>query len=295
MFTHSVADILPPARFDGLPWTHVLVEEATMIDGPWTLIDEQTIPIDSTPATPNELDVTTTHATVQAGLLRFAFHGADGTPSPYGSPYLIPGGTPVLVGGQELPTGVTVEGFRSLLDVKNVPEDTLAGYLLGAASMAAALTKRTLVTEQGEADPPITIRRRPAGGRFLRVPDLRELTELKLDGVTVAIDDPDQDVFELITRPTNLPGPAVQIELLTRRPQLVEITGRFGWGALPQFLKDAIYAHAGRNYHERAALYADIVEDASGGAAYSYFRKLPPRVQAAYTQMQVPADTYGLV
>lgn len=53
-------DYVPPARYDGIPWTDARVYEGASSTGPWTLIDTITLtPVDSDPANPAERSFTT--------------------------------------------------------------------------------------------------------------------------------------------------------------------------------------------------------------------------------------------
>jgi hypothetical protein len=187
-----------------------------------------------------------------------------------------------------LPEGVTLAKFRQRVGMLTQDAEVLGEYLEGAASMAGVLTRRVLIAEQGDDDEPVTKTFRVEGHEFLRVPDVRVLDELRLDGVVATADD-----YELILKPQFVPGPAPQIRL-RRRVAVAEIDGKFGWAALPALLSDAIYAHAGRNYNERNALFADSMDHGDGGALYSYFRMLPLRVKGAYNEFRITSDWYGL-
>lgn len=83
-YTHSFADVRPPARYDDPadPWTHVRVEEGLTAAGPWTQIEELAIAPDPTPESPAPLDLTVTSA-VESGWYRFRFRDASGDLSEY--------------------------------------------------------------------------------------------------------------------------------------------------------------------------------------------------------------------
>lgn len=72
----------PVARYDGIPWTEVQIEESTGSDpdGTWTVIDTQTLsPVDADPALPAARSFTTELATEGAGLwYRLIFLDATG-------------------------------------------------------------------------------------------------------------------------------------------------------------------------------------------------------------------------
>lgn len=89
-FTHSFIGVTPPARFDGLPWTSVLVyQSATATTGP--LVQTLSIPVDPTPDTPNPVNLTVTMAPLEVGYFVFQFRDAAGTLAPASAPLLSPG------------------------------------------------------------------------------------------------------------------------------------------------------------------------------------------------------------
>jgi len=70
----SFTDYQPVPRFDGIPWSTVMIEEGTSEDGPWTLIDTQPIhPIDTDPSNPASRQFTTAKATIEHGWYRILF------------------------------------------------------------------------------------------------------------------------------------------------------------------------------------------------------------------------------
>ncbi len=79
MFTHSFTQVTPFARYDNVPWTLVRVEEAATADGEFTEIAAIAITPDTTPATPNPIDVTITTATLPAGWFRFRWDDGGAT------------------------------------------------------------------------------------------------------------------------------------------------------------------------------------------------------------------------
>jgi len=59
----SFTDYTPSPRYDDVPWTQVLVEEATTSSGPWTLIDTITLsPTDPDPSQPQTRNITVDNA-----------------------------------------------------------------------------------------------------------------------------------------------------------------------------------------------------------------------------------------
>lgn len=88
-FTHSFRETTPPPRSDGIPWTHVRVEESS--DGQeWTEVADLDIAIDATPDEPNPVAITVTTATIELGWFRFRFDVDPSNPSTYSVPVLSP-------------------------------------------------------------------------------------------------------------------------------------------------------------------------------------------------------------
>lgn len=80
-------DYTPLPRYDGLPWTHVKIEEAPESGGPWTLIDTINFADpDADPVHPKTRNFTTNEATLEDGWYRVTFldqgnNAANPTPS----------------------------------------------------------------------------------------------------------------------------------------------------------------------------------------------------------------------
>lgn len=146
MFTHSFAGVTPSARFDGLPWTAVLVEEASVPAGPFTQIASVAIPADSTPAVPDPVNITVTTATLAAGYFRFRFTDAASNLSPYTAVIASPDDAVTM--GFSMPTVAQVAVYlrartknKSGVEVGTFtadtrPTDTQAQELIEQASLA---------------------------------------------------------------------------------------------------------------------------------------------------------------
>jgi hypothetical protein len=112
---------------------------------------------------------------------------------------------------------------------------------------------------------------------FVRVPSLRALTSIDLDGVALqpglGYDEP--NFYQRM--------PATHIKLLQYPsawlPGRLSLTGDWGWYPTPSGVADCGYRLASRMYHERQATYSDAVATAEGGML-QYFRLLPATVQA---------------
>lgn len=70
----SFTDYKPPARYDGLPWVRVLIEESADGVSGWSLIDNIAFDVpDPDPAEPMERSFSTTHATLANGWYRVSY------------------------------------------------------------------------------------------------------------------------------------------------------------------------------------------------------------------------------
>jgi hypothetical protein len=67
----------------------------------------------------------------------------------------------------------------------------------------------------------------------------------------------------------------------------VAITGRWGPTVVAPRVKEAVLIWAARVYHERAARWSDARQDPEGGVA-SYFRRIPPSIEAVVNGLRVP-------
>lgn len=129
-------------------------------------------------------------------------------------------------------------------------------------------------------------------GSIIRVPDLRTLSAIAVDGVvtdpaTIDLEGRDGEDTYLIAR---LPTAAIgTIDVLvpvgntwvpgnTARRRVV-ISGYWGPPEVLPRVKEAVLIWAARVYHERAARWSDARQDPDGGVA-SYFRSVPPSIKA---------------
>lgn len=73
-------EYVPPARFDGIPWTQARVQEAADPTGAWTTIETIELdPVDTEPENPQERSLSTANADDAVGLwYRLVFLDADG-------------------------------------------------------------------------------------------------------------------------------------------------------------------------------------------------------------------------
>lgn len=116
-FVHSFSGVTPPARFDGTPWTSVLVyQSATATTG--ALVQTLSIPVDATPDTPNPVNLTVTLAPFEVGYFVFRFRDASLTLSPASAPILSPSGP--AASGFDPPT---VEQVAALLRARTTNQN----------------------------------------------------------------------------------------------------------------------------------------------------------------------------
>ena len=81
-FTQNLVGVRPPARFDGIPWVSMIIQESSTPTGPWTTIDTVQLPTEPTPESPAVVTATTTLATSDDGFFRVSFKDAVGVQSP---------------------------------------------------------------------------------------------------------------------------------------------------------------------------------------------------------------------
>lgn len=178
----------------------------------------------------------------------------------------------------------TVEDLAAYLNPhgRGLDETALHERLLAAAS--ARVAERTgrlflpdpayLAEDPVDDTAPDTIKtvRCDPGSVRVRVPDIREATEITTDGVAL-----DPAGYTLVARRAG--EPAVWLDLTSPTSGPVEVTGRFGFAAVPADIREATVVLAARALYERNARLADVTQDPEGGVA-SYFRQIPPTVAA---------------
>jgi hypothetical protein len=76
-FVISLADYVPPARYDNHAWTAAQMQEASDPAGTWATIDTfALIPVDTDPEHPQSRDFTSTNATLTSGWYRIVWEDA---------------------------------------------------------------------------------------------------------------------------------------------------------------------------------------------------------------------------
>lgn len=121
----------------------------------------------------------------------------------------------------------------------------------------------------------------PALARFAawaQVPDVRAVETVTVDDQALTTDEWALDARD---------GQPAHAMRLTRAPRRgLEVTGRFGFAAVPADVREATVVLAARAVYERNARLADVTQDPEGGVA-SYFRQIPPVVAATLDRYRV--------
>lgn len=210
------------------------------------------------------------------------------------------GGTPVLATLEQLrhtiaSTGTVVAGAQ-------IDEDYLARLLAAATErLMGELPERTLDIHPAPvgdppadtADPvevriPITYPRRVFG-----VPDLRELVSLNVQHAESTAVAPAG--YTLIRRPREVCALWVRFPYRLTGTELV-IVGRWGPAGLrvgtpldvSESVRDAALVWAARAFHNRAARFADSVQESTTGNVANYFRNMPADVATTINALRIP-------
>lgn len=219
------------------------------------------------------------------------------------------GGTPALATIEQL--RATIASTGTVVAGAQIDEALLARLLAAATDrLMQELPERTLdiypapVGDPPEdtADPvevriPITTPR-----RVFQVPDLREVVSIATTtGMpSNVIDTPAlpaalPSTYQLIRRPREVCALWVMFPWRVTGTELV-IVGRWGPAALRvgapldvnEAVRDAVLVWAARAYHNRAARFADSVQESSTGNVANYFRNLPADVASTINALRVP-------
>lgn len=294
-YVRTFEDYVPPPRYAPLvgAWTGARIEEAAADVGPWATIDTVILdPVDLDPTKPQARSFSTAAAILAAGYYRIVWLDADGAEAPT---------APVAYDVTDAPVGgllASVADLRKHLRTEGViaaassaADDAYLELLLSAASdfLARELPERTLAPA-GTPTAPVEWRGR--AGRVVQVPDLRQVVDVELDGVAFT-------GYRLRGR---MGEAALYLELPTygfdfqgyndgaayvAQPGEVLVRGVWGPPEVRPSVRLAALNLAARAYHNRTSRFADSVVDPAGGVA-SYFRQMPPDVQALVDSMRVP-------
>jgi hypothetical protein len=257
----------PPARFDDLAWQEVRIEEAPVPSGPWTLIDTLTLdPVDDDPADPQARNLTTEQASDEPDLwYRLVFVDADGDTSLATSPLQ---NSEPSVDGRAL---CTAEDLRAYLPefFADVDDGPLNESINAESDDFQAHTRREIRTEN---DAPTTrvfdIDWLIVEERELLIDDAAEISSVTIKdptGTIVVSEPPFVDMprnrqsFEPITS-LWFPGKLAAAAPLAPG-QTVEITGVWGWPAVPSRVRRAVVIFVARAYVRNLTAYSDSAEE----------------------------------
>ena len=200
-----------------------------------------------------------------------------------------------------MPQLATIDELIETLDLggdnpARVKRDILARALDSAEATVKQLTGRYFyptpaLDDDGEdTNPEVTksfrVRRRynsVSNGRRcirIRVPDLREASEVKLEGVVLTQgQDFDFDSFEGDEPFTSVYlFQSLSTGYTAGYSATLEITGRWGFLTVPGDVKESVLQIAARRYHRRNAMFADQVDTGTG--AFDFRGGVHPDVQS---------------
>lgn len=204
---------------------------------------------------------------------------------------------------------LTVEMFKRYVNVESDRDDDVLRLRLNAAlGVLGRHTRRRFdpwpalveVPVDPPTDPPtstlqdtaaaVTFQRRVRNGsRFVRVPDVREITSVVVDGSEIETAEYwPAKAHE--SDPDDWPRPVIE---LARPGLVVDVTGRFGWVDFDDELQDAIYTVAAYRHYSAEAGMADAIRSAEFGDRV-WLKQFPKSVQATLDNLVVPRDKYGL-
>ncbi len=128
VYSHSFTGYVPPARYDGLNWRTVRVEESADGLTSWGSLGSQALsPLDTDPTHPLSRNVTVANATLATGYYRLIFVDLAASEAPPSTPVLAPAPSPGMTLAQ-LRTAVYQRGFHYLYD--ETGDDTRADYFI---------------------------------------------------------------------------------------------------------------------------------------------------------------------
>lgn len=263
-FVRSFDDFTPPARFDSIAFTTALIQEAATAAGAYATIDTKPLtPIDANPAQPAARDLTTSLAVLASGWYRIVWVDSTGAqfitdPVPY------PAGA-----ATDLCTLSEVRERRGTRP-NDVDQDPLVQRVI--ASVSAAITEEYEREFTPTAAATRTFEHDPADNGLLSVTpfDLRTITQLRVDVDAASPTTLTSGDYRLGPRPSK----HGTYNTLRFRPTmiftstiwgitLVEITGAWGFAAIPDNVREAAIVSAVHNLRTSVGQYS--IADGAGG------------------------------
>lgn len=178
------------------------------------------------------------------------------------------------------PALATLEQLKARLNTSdgNTEDTVLAELLEAACERIAGLAGREFTPNPAtDAHTPITRRVILHGGTWCPAGDVRKVRTITADGTDVTAD------TRVVVVRRGWPAHAI---VLPAPATTVEITGWFGFRAVPPSIRDAALGWAQRAYHELRARMSDSTVDPDG-VVTSYYRQVPAFVSAAVDEYRI--------
>lgn len=175
-------------------------------------------------------------------------------------------------------------------------DDALLESMLDAASsrmIDEALDRTLELVPPLAGDAPVELGPFTVGplARRIRVPDLREVTTITLNGREL-----EPNEYTLAGRPREVCALWVKLAIAPFLESELVITGRWGPAALKlgqplgiaPHIREAAIVWTARVFHQRTSRFADNVQQDPQGGVYGYFRHLPPDVARVIQGLVIP-------
>lgn len=288
-YSHSFPASYASARGDGIPWVEAEIVESASFSGTYT--PAGTVPWnDPDPESTEPTLITINDSELEVGYFKMRLLTADGVPSPWSDP-VFSDSTTGATGPFRL--GTSIEQLRRRLHANGggqgaASDNELLSEILQAAEsrIMRLLADRTLYPQNARTK---TI---SVFGSIVRVPDLRAVESIRLDGVEL-----DADTGYQLSFPIEDDAGAerfMHVRLLGwcglrgDTPSLLTINGDWGPADIDVAIRDAALTWAARAWHARAARFADAVADPAGGVVSSYFKAVPADVGVVLNSYRIP-------
>ena len=263
-YVRSFDGFYPPARFDGLPFTAALIQEAAVIAGPYTTLETIALnPLDADPANPAARDLTTALAALANGWYRIVWRDAAAAEFA-GDPVPFPAGA-----ATDLCTVTEVRERRSTA-ANHVSQDPLVARVIASVSAAIARQyEREFTPTAGAArtfeyavDDDVRLSLTPY--------DLRTITQLRVNPDQASPTILEADQYRLQPYPSEHGTytairfrPGVMLPDASWGATLVEITGDWGFATIPDDVREAAIVSVVHNMRTTVGQYS--VADGAGG------------------------------
>lgn len=263
-------DFTPIARYDETPWTLARIEEAASDSGPWTQIDELTLdPVDDDPENPQSRNLTTELASSTADLwYRIIFVDGTGDISAPTDPIQNTGHQ-----ARDLCTLTDVYRYAPGFDPSDSDNARIVAQLRSLITAQSQLildeSGREIVARGAQpATRKFDISRHEAYTRRVEVGDLQTTSGLAvrllgrdLDEVSTYASDEYLPLYPgFLWQPTETWEPIIALRFpwslggaALQAGHTLEVTGTFGFPAIPQFIRDACAGRVVLRYNDVTA------------------------------------------